>query len=375
MENLAAFKYPLSSVTMEGHEVEYVTQAVKAGEVSGTGSFVDRFEQGLIERIGRSYAIACTNGTVALEIALRAVGVRPGTEVLVPALTFAACANAVLNIGATPVLIDIHPDTWTIDPQLARDAVTRSTRALIAVDLLGHPADYDALSALFGGLPIIEDAAQAHGAIARGKTAGNFGMISTFSFHANKAVSCGEGGAILTDDPELAATMRLMVNHGMRKDRPYWHEIVGTNARIGNLQAAFGTAQVERWTELIEARNRVKRWYQKHYRKGSFRPQMDWAAPSNCLTSLTVQHKDSIVRQLRADRNIDARSIWTPLCDLPICESRFEYPVTRAVAATTFCLPTHAGMTEEDCKVIMTAVKAAVDQAEADAEQEGVRPV
>lgn len=343
-------KYPLSNVSLSKKERDNVQLALDAGWISGTGLFVKQFEEMLAEQVGRKYGVAVANGTLALELALKTLGIGHGHKVIVPALTFVAPAAAVLNVGAEPILVDVSADHWTLDP----DRLPLGADAIIAVDLMGHPADYQALR-LASDLPIIEDAAEAHGACYRGMPVGSFGVISTFSFHANKTIVTGEGGAVLTDSDFLADHLRLITHHGMRPERPYFHEIVGSNYRMTNLTAAIGCGQCERWGELVEKRKQVARWYDERLPK-SFgrRPVMDWATEACWIYAAFHPERDRIVSALR-ECGIDARAIWCALPDLPLYEpysTQGDYPVSRKVASETFLLPTSAVMTESDIDAI-----------------------
>lgn len=345
---------PLSNIYQAGKEREYVNTALDSNWVSGSdGEFTHRFEAEVADHILRKHVIATANGTLALEAALRAIGIGPGDIVNVPALTFAAPAAAVANVGAIPRFVDIDPISWTIDPELIDLSWAKAT---IAVDLLGHPAQFSDFRL---GQRTIEDAAQAHGARAFDRPTGSFGLLSTFSFHANKAISTGEGGCIATDDVDLAARIRLLVNHGMKKERPYYHEIVGMNARMSNLAAAFGLAQVEEWNWLIAQRQAVNALYVKYLTMLTPRPHADWASPSVCLAAFSHPQRDAVVAGLR-HRGVDARAIWPPLVDLlpyQQYKTHNNYPVARQVAASTFVLPTYAGMAVETLHTVIEAVK------------------
>lgn len=358
-------KIPLSSVKLMPNAVELVKEALQSGWISGTGEYVTRFEHDLAERVNRAHAVACSNGTLALEIALRALDIGPGDGVIVPALTFVAPAAAVRAIGAKPVFVDVTEESWTINPSIDPYG---DYEAIIAVDLLGHPFDCNTLMRCTEGCPIIEDAAEAHGAWYEGLRVGSLGDVSTFSFHANKTITTGEGGAILTDDPELAQKIRLRVNHGMSPDRPYWHDVVGTNARMTNLTAAIGVGHVYHWNELVEARNLVARKYDERLRdlfqntELYRRPVAAWATEACWLYTVAHPNRQPIIDALRS-RGIDSRPIWTALCDLPLyresCQG--EYPVARKIATEAFWLPTWAGMPDsaidEVCEVIHDAIR------------------
>lgn len=349
-------RIPLSSVCLSQREINYAQEAIETGWISGAGSYVTRFEAALAQRIGRKHVIAVANGTLALELALLAQGIGPDDEVIVPALTFAAPAAAVRTVGAKPIFADITEESWTINPDEVRRLITDRTKAVIAVDLLGHPCDFDALSHL--AIPIIEDAAQAHGALFRGRQVGGFGLISTFSFHANKAITTGEGGCVATDDDSLAASMRLIANHGMTTSRPYWHPVVGHNFRMTNVTAAIGLGQVERWDEMIGARNRVAELYDNLLGDVvTRRPVASWATEACWLYTMLTSDREPFVSHLR-DQGIDARAIWTALPDLPIYSEslRGDYNVARRIANTAVWLPTWSHMPEETITLVAKAL-------------------
>lgn len=346
-------KIPLSTVNLSELERQYAKDAIDTAWISGTGAYLNRFETALAEKIDRKHVIAVANGTVALELALLALEVGFGDEVIVPALTFAAPAAAVRSVGALPVFADITAESWTIDPEDVRQLITEKTKAIIAVDLLGHPCDFESLEKL--GVPIIEDAAEAHGALYRGKPAGSFGAISTFSFHANKTITTGEGGCVATNEDSPASLMRLISNHGMSKERPYWHPVVGRNFRMTNVTAAIGLGQVERWDEMVSARNRVARLYDELLANSELqrRPVAPWAVEACWLYTLTANNREPVISSLNA-QGIDARGIWTALPDLPVYADsvRGDYKVARQIANTAFWLPTWAQMPEEEIMFI-----------------------
>lgn len=338
-------RVPLSNVNHGRLEVKYVEEAAVAGMVSGTGPDVRALEQAIGARIGRSHVIATCNGTQSLVLLLAAMGIGPGDEVIVPAWTFVAPAAAVVAVGAAPVLVDVDPLTWTIDVDRAEEALTERTKAIIAVSLMGHPSDHDRLEKL--GPPVVEDAAQSHGARYRGRSSGSLGIASTFSFHANKAIATGEGGCVATDDAELAERLRLHANHGMTTARPYWHDVAGTNARMANLVAAFGRGQVERWDDLVEGRIRVAQRYRGALAHAGLehRPAAPYADVTCWLHAVRSTERDALVAALRG-RGIDARATWTALSRLPVYQ-RFAprpCPHAEALAREVLWLPTWAGM-------------------------------
>lgn len=359
---------PLSAPSLTDRERTYLLEAYDSGWISGMGgAFIPRFEAALAQQVGRKHCIAVSNGTVALALALQALGVGRGDEVIVPALTFVSPAAMVAAAGATPVFADIHPDTWMMDAAQVDRLITPRTKAIIAVDIIGHPCNYDFLKWTAGDIPIIEDAAEAHGAQYEGRHVGSFGDVSTFSAFSNKSITCGEGGAVLTDNPDLARRMRIIANHGQTPGVPYMHEVIGQNWRLNNLSAAIGLAQVERWDELTCARQRVAQQYDAALcdllltTELTRRPVAPWAKESCWLYCLHHPERDRLIAHLKAN-DIDARAIWTPLCDLPIYAGscRGEYPNARHIGAGAFFLPTSATMTQGNVEFICATLRQAL---------------
>lgn len=355
---------PLSALLLTGREAHYVQDALDRGWLSGIGDYVSRFECALAAITGRAHVIAVANGTMAIELALRALGVGPGTEVIVPAFTFAAPMLSVLAVGAEPVVADIDPVTWTIDVDDAARCATPATAAIIAVDVLGHPCDYLGLERI--GVPIIQDCAQAHGARYRGSPVGSQGLLSVFSFHANKAITTGEGGSIGTNDSALAEQLRLLANHGMSQALPYVHAVVGRNFRMTNLAAAVGLAQVEAWDELIAARGVVADLYRCGLAGvGTGEPgTAAWATRSTWLHTITVQHRQGVLAAVRA-AGVDARAVWPPLHCQPVlagtAHAAEEHPVAERVSEAAMWLPTSAAMSETTVGRVVSTVRKAVD--------------
>ena len=254
---------PIASPMIGEREIAYVTDAIRSGWVSSLGPYIGRFEQEFARYLHVSHAITVNNGTVGLYLALHSLGIGPEDEVLVPDLTFVATAHAVLQVGATPVFVDVEPDTWCIDPVAAERAITSRTRAIIPVHLYGHPADMKAMTklAMKFGLLIIEDAAEAHGAEVDQQRVGSLGKVGVFSFYGNKIMTTGEGGMITTNDADLAEHMRYLKDHGMSPARRYYHTELSFNFRMTNLQAALGLAQLEQIEEFIAKKQDICYWY------------------------------------------------------------------------------------------------------------------
>lgn len=314
---------PVSEPDIGELELRYVTEAVRSGWVSSIGPFVERFEAEFARFCQVKHAVAVSNGTTALHLALLALGVGPGDEVIIPDLTFVATGNAVLYCGAKPVLVDVTAETWCIDPALVEKAITSRTKVILPVHLYGHPADMEAILALARprGIAVVEDAAEAHGAKCRGKVVGGIGDIGCFSFYGNKILTTGEGGMVTTNDDRLAARVRFLKDHAMDPTRRYFHPEVGYNYRMTNVQAALGCAQLERAEELLAKRRRVMEAYRDALAGldgVQLNPHAPWADPVPWMVCL-VQDRvpaDVLAARLR-DQGIDTRPFFVPLHDLP----------------------------------------------------------
>ena len=354
---------PVAAPALDGNEKAYVLDCLESTWISSTGKYLDRFEAAFAEFCGVRHAVACSNGTTALHLALVALGVGPGDEVIVPTLTFVATANTVTYCGARPVFVDIDAETWNIDPAAIEAKITSRTKGIIAVHLFGHPADMDAIGAVARrhGLFVMEDAAQAHGAEIGGRRTGSLGDIATFSFFGNKIITTGEGGMVTTNDDTLAKRMRLLRTHGMDPDRRYWHPVIGYNYRMTNVTAAIGVAQLERVQWQLDRRQELAAWYREGLgRTGvlTCQAEKDGARHVWWMFSVLVSEeaaaRDGIMDTLRR-RGIETRPFVHPLHTLPpyLEATRGErFPVAEAVARTGINLPTWAGLTREQVRSV-----------------------
>jgi len=369
-------RIPAASTDLSGNEEKYVVQAIRSSWISWRGEFVDRFEQEFAEACDVNVAIGTCNGTVALHLALLALDVHPGDEVLVPSLTYVATANAVRYLGAEPVFVDVDPDTWCIDPALLEKSITRRTKGIIAVHLYGHPADMDQINhiAAIHGLWVVEDAAEAHLASYKGRPVGGFGHVGTFSFFANKIFTCGEGGAITVNDKQLAIRARTLWGQGMDPERQYFFPVTGYNFRLTNVACAMLCAQLERATSILASRKRIFAQYREQLEGISgigFQPVAEWASPAHWLFCITVDQKaygierDELMHAMMAE-GIDSRPFFIPLHTLPPFREKSlqrgeQLDVTVGLAATGINLPTYNTMTDNHisrvCEVIRNAAR------------------
>ncbi|MEH0936276.1 DegT/DnrJ/EryC1/StrS family aminotransferase [Micromonospora psammae] len=364
-------RFPVARPWLSDLEEHYLLDALRSGWISSQGPYLHRFENRFAERCGAAAAVATSNGTVALHLVLAAAGIGPGDEVVVPALTYVATANAVTYCGARPVFVDVLPESWCIDPEQVRAAIGPRTRAVIAVDLYGHPADYSALRQLCTqhGLLLVADAAESFGAEVDGRPTGGLADVSTFSFFGNKVITAGEGGCVTTSDPALAERMRLLRNQGMDPNRRYYFPVVGFNYRLTNLAAALLCAQLERADEIIRRRDRVVAAYEREL----VDPPLVWPQPvvpgvrrAPWMASFLVGPpgtdglRDELARVL--DRlGVETRPFFVPIPQLPpYAGAAEEQPVTLDLSRRGINLPTYAELTDVDVKVILERVRAAL---------------
>jgi len=343
----------VANPTFGEDELRNVIECIQTGWISSQGSFVKQFEKEFAEYCGCKYAVACSSGTAALHLALLAVGVGPGDEVIVPSYTFIATANAVAYCRATPMIVDVDPDYWGISLGQVEAAITPKTKAIIPVHLNGHPCDMAQLSAIANSrhLYIIEDSAQALGAEYHGVKTGGLGHIGCFSFFANKHITTGEGGMCVTNDESLFRRMCIFRDHGRTDPKLFKHDVVGYNYRMTNLQAAVGIPQLRRVDEIIA----VKRTLTEKYREAlHFRTQMEmpWAKSSCWMYTCVVPEPDATkIAQALSQKGIETKPNYIPVhMQLPYANNA-HLPVSESLM-NGFYLPTHQGVTDDDIKLI-----------------------
>ena len=340
-------------------ELKNVAECISTGWVSSKGEFVRQFERDMARYIGKNYGVATSSGTTALHLALVTLGIKSGDEVIVPTLTFVASANAVVYTGAKPVFVDSHPKYWCIDPELIEKKITKRTKAIIAVHLYGHPCDMDAIMdiAKRRGLYVVEDVAEAQGATYKGKKAGTFGDISCFSFFGNKVITTGEGGMCLTDDRGLNERMRILRDHGMNPEKRYWHDVVGFNYRMTNLQAALGVAQLGKIDTILDKKRAVAGLYNRGLAnsKVMLPPKESWAEPVMWIYTVLVENRDEIMLELD-QAGVDTRPMFYPVHLFPPYREEGEYPIAMRLSSMGVSLPSSSNLKKSDiekiCKVI-----------------------
>ncbi len=361
--------YPVAETRLVGNERRYLNECIDDNWISSRGSFVGRFEAAFAREAGTEYAACCANGTVALHLAVTALGIGPGDEVIVPSFTMIATANAVRYTGATVRLVDAETDGLNMDLDRLEAAISPRTRAIIVVHTYGQPARMDRLLAIVRkhGLYLIEDAAEAHGAEFAGQRVGSFGHLSTFSFYANKIITTGEGGMVCSNDAALAALVRRLRDHAFSPERHFWHEYLGFNYRMTNLQAAVGLAQTERLAEIVAARRRLRAWYDAHLHAvpGLILPaeapntrSVFWMYGVRLRPSFRCS-RDRLRNEL-GHRGIETRTFFIPVHVQPIYYDEFRgqsFPVAEELCRTGLYLPTSEALDEKDVAWIAAQLK------------------
>jgi perosamine synthetase len=366
------YRYPVAEPEIGEEELKNVVEAVKSGWVSSRGKFIEEFENSFAKYVGVKYGVATSNGTAALHLALAALNIGEGDEVIVPDLTFAATINSVIYVGAKPVIVDVNPDYWCIDPDKLEKAITPNTKAIIPVHLYGHPCDMEAIMEIASkhNLYVIEDAAEAHGAEYKGRKVGSFGHISCFSFYGNKIITTGEGGMCLTNDKELAEKIRILRDHGMNPAKRYWHDVVGFNYRMTNLQAALGLAQLGKIERFIEKKRRIAKIYADELSSMEgvvLHPEMPWAKCVYWLYSILIDDgkvkvtRDELAEKLEKD-GIETRNFFYPLHEMPIYRkyANLTYTASLRIYKQGLNLPSSVKLSEEDVKYIAQKIKGRV---------------
>ncbi|MBI1884037.1 MAG: DegT/DnrJ/EryC1/StrS family aminotransferase [Chlamydiae bacterium] len=357
---------PVAEPDLDSREREKVLDCVESGWISSIGTYVTQFEESFSHFCGAQYGIACSNGTVALHLALLSLKVGPGDEVICPTLSFVATANAIRHTGATPVFVDSEAFTWNMDPEKMAAKISSKTKAIVVVHLYGHSADLNPILELAQkkGLPLIEDAAEAHGALYRGKKVGGIGTLGCFSFYGNKVITTGEGGMVVTQDSHLAERMRLLRDHAMDSKRRYWHTEIGYNYRLTNLQAAVGVAQMEKIEKFLQIRRENAKIYKLLLREVSgltLFPEATWATPVYWMVSVLVEEafgisRDSLMEKLK-EKGIDTRPFFIPTHMLPSHREEGPYPVSESLSKKGMNLPSSTRLTQEDIEYVVQTIQ------------------
>lgn len=367
---------PVNEPDLSGNERNYLLECVDSGWISSEGPFVERLEEQMAQRVGRRYGIAVCNGSAALEIAVAALKLGSGDEVILPTFTIISCAAAIVRSGAIPVVVDADPMTWNADVDQIAARITPRTRAIMVVHIYGLPVDMDPIIALAQkhDLKIIEDSAEAIGQHYKGKPCGSFGDISTLSFYPNKHVTTGEGGMVMVDDPSLADRCRSLRNLCFQKRR-FVHEELGWNFRMSNVQAAIGVAQLERLDEFIERKRRMgKRYHEKLEEIPALQLPLDTASYAKntywvfgiVLSDELPFDTDQAIKKMSA-AGVGSRPFFWPMHEQPVFRRMgffhgVQCPVAERIARRGFYLPSGLALDDEQLAKVCDALRAIIGE-------------
>jgi perosamine synthetase len=363
---------PVNEPLLNGNEEKYLIECIRTGWISSEGPFVKEFEEKFAAQVGRKHGIAVCNGTAALDVAVDALDIGPGDEVILPTFTIISCIGQIVRAGATPVLVDSDPVTWNMDVSQIEAKITPRTKAIMVVHIYGLPVDMDPVLEIASrhGLKVIEDAAEMHGQTYKGKPCGSFGDISTFSFYPNKHITTGEGGMIVTNDPKLATRCKSLRNLCFQQGKRFVHEELGWNYRITNLQAALGLAQLERLDDFVMVKRCMGARYTKLLAavKGIQLPlaQTDYAHNIYWVYGLVLDDSVPFNAQEAMTRlgklGVGTRPFFWPMHEQPVLRemgffSGESYPVAERIARRGFYIPSGMALTDEQIDRSAAAVK------------------
>ena len=359
-----SYKYPVYQPSLGTKEKENVLECLDSTWISSKGKFITQFENSFSEFIGVKHSATVCNGTVAIHVALLALGIGEGDEVIVPSFTYVASVNAIRYTGAKAVFIDSDLLTWQMDPTKIEDKITTKTKAILVVHLYGQPCEMDSILNIAEkhNLYIVEDCAEAFGSLYKGKHLGTFGNISTFSFFGNKTITTGEGGMVVTNDTSLHEKAVHLKGQGLAKDREYYHDIIGYNYRMTNICAAIGCAQLERASELIEKKILIAKWYEQKLKNLPvvFHSKVGNVKHSFWMISILLNDSEerNKIRLHVKENGIETRPTFHPVHLMPMYFKKgFSLPVAGNLGSRGINLPSYPDLNESDVDYICNKIK------------------
>jgi perosamine synthetase len=360
----ADIKIPVYQPFLKGNEKDYVIDCIDSSWISSKGGYVNRFEQMFADFVGVKHAVTVSNGTVALHLALKTLGIGPNDEVIVPSLTYIASVNAIAYTGAQPVFVDSIADTWQMDPRDVEKKMTSKTRAILPVHIYGHSCEMNAIMTIAeeNDLFVIEDCAEAIGSYYKNRHVGTFGNIATFSFYGNKTITTGEGGMVVTDDETLYERAFHYRGQGLAKYREYWHDTIGYNYRMTNICAAIGLAQLENVDQILEKKRQISRWYQKHLKNLPvvLHGEAENVRHSYWMISILVEtpRKRDRLRDFLSESGIETRPVFYPVHTMPMYSEKFQrHPIAEGIGWRGINLPSWPGLSEKQVKFVCERIR------------------
>lgn len=349
---------PVYQPYFSGREKIYVNECLDTTWISSKGEFIRRFEQCFGDYIGSSNVTSVCNGTVAIHLALEALGIGLGDEVIVPTFTYIASVNTIIQTGAKPVFVDSLDSTWQIDPEDVKRKLTPKTKAVMVVHLYGLPCDMDAIAAICEEhkLLLVEDCAEAFGSRYKGRHVGTFGDVATFSFFGNKTITTGEGGMVVAKEQDTIQRAFHLKNQGVSQTQEYWHDVVAYNYRMTNICAAIGLAQLENVEEILARKRQVAVWYQEDLADLPLTTHREIPDTVHSFWMCSIAVNDAKQRQPLRDflkvQGIETRPVFYPSHTMPHCATDETFTVAESLAARGINLPSYPGLSREDVSFI-----------------------
>ena len=355
---------PVYQPYFNGREKEYVNQCMDSTWVSSRGEFIGKFERGFAEYIGADHATTVSNGTVAIHLALEALGIGTGDEVIVPTLTYIASVNTIIQTGAKPVFVDSLESTWQVDPKDVEAKITPRTKAVMAVHLYGLPCDMGALTNICQkhNLLLVEDCAEAFGTFYKGQHVGTFGDVATFSFFGNKTITTGEGGMVVVKKKEVLEKAYHLKNQGVSAAREYWHDVVAYNYRMTNICAAIGLAQLEQAADILSKKRQVAAWYVDGLQglPLSFHSEIPDTVHSFWMCSILLNEptkRDELRKYLKVS-GIETRPVFHPAHTMPHCRDNERFSTAEYISRGGLNLPSFPALKKDEIDHICRKIKA-----------------
>ncbi len=357
-------KYPVYIPLMNGKEKKYVNEALDSTWISSKGKFINQFEENFAEFLGAKHAASCSNGTVAIHLALMALDIGVGDEVIVPTFTYIASVNAIKYVGAEPVFADCTESDWQVCPKSIKEKITDKTKAILVVPLYGCPCDMGEIMAIAreNNLKVIEDCAEAIGSTYQGEKLGTIGDIASFSFFGNKTITTGEGGMVVSNDDDLIRKVTKLKGQGLSDcGREYWHDVVGYNYRMTNLCAAIGCAQLESVESIMNKKVAIAFWYKEfledlpvEFHKANSREKFH----TYWMNSIVVKDKDtnSDLRAFLKKNGIDTRPLFPCVHKMPMYDNGEVFPVSEALSESGMNLPSYPSLERSDIEYICSKI-------------------
>ena len=355
---------PVNRPDISGNlEKKYLNECIETGWISSEGPFVTKFEEDFSKNVGRKFGVAVTNGSMALEIAIQSLDIGPGDEVILPTFTIISCAAAIVRAGAKPIVVDCDIETWNIDASKIEGLINKNTKAIMVVHIYGLPSEMDEITKLSKNynIPIIEDSAEMHGQTYKNKPCGSFGVLSTFSFYPNKHITTGEGGMIVTDDKKIYERCKSLRNLSFNSKKRFVHYELGWNARMTNLQAALGLAQLSRLSEFIKRKREIGAIYQSILSTTDCiqlpKDNTDYAKNIYWVFGIVLKNEngptaETIIDELK-NKNVGTRPFFWPMHKQPIFEEmkifdNESHPISEKIAKNGLYLPSGIGNTNDE---------------------------